>query len=913
MLKKVKHIIFTFSLFFCVQILLAQKPGKVKCSSDEYYEMQIKTNPTFASNQKKIEKLTSDLIKRIKNKTGNNKTLDAPLITIPVVVHVLWNHSYDNISDEQINSQITVLNNDYQLNNSDANICPDRFKPLQANCQIEFCLASNDPNGNPTTGIERKHTDRTSFDRFDDDPKFISSDGLDIWDRNQYLNLWVVPEIDGAFGYSQFPGGDAETDGVVIGQNAFGVAGIGTATTLGRTATHEVGHWLNLKHNFDFFCIGLDGVDDTPLQGSSYINQCPSDMGVRSTCSFNGSNGDMYMNYMSYTDDACMNMFTNGQKERMYAVFEPEGPRYSLFFSQGCVSKPDLTILVPSATPIVVSPGDSVTIYFSEENSGHVSAGVNYVNFHLSSDDILTPGFNGDIYLDWFLVAQSLAPLSQTILLSKKIKIPESVSPGTYYIYLAADGPGEIDESNEHNNFASAIITVSDTQSLSQPAYRYWFDNKFMNHILVNTSLSNNNYSLQKDIPTALIQIGLHSFNIQFKDANDRWSSISSSMFYKTNSLTPLGSARYEYWFDDLYNRRITTTINKLNNLVILDYLNTDILVNGLHSLNIRFKPDGKHWSSIISNFFYKSTEIQSGTSQYEYWVDNDTSKTTSNIISTNNFVLLENINANNIANGLHTLNIRFRPDGKKWSSIISSFIYKGNDALTPIDNLAKFVYWYDNNWQNPKTISIIGTQNISWTLNTDAVELSEGRHNLSMMFKDDRGKWSSIISDSFTRGLIATQTCLAGNRQFVSGVVAGNNSIYQWQVDDGNGFANISNNLFYSGATTDTLQLTNTPTSWHGYKYRCVVTNGNNAIVSSVYALKFVMSWNGFQDTNWSNPANWSCNTLPDSNTDVYINANTPNYPIININVTCHSLNLQPGTSIQIGTGFTINVTGQQ
>ncbi len=258
-----------------------------------------------------------------------------PTTTIPVVVHVVWNTPAQNITDEQIMSQITALNRDYQFQNSDFySVVPPEYQSLAADFGIEFCLASYDPAGNPTTGITRTNTNVTEFHINDNGVKHNDQGGHDNWDPTHYLNLWVCNLADGLLGYATFPtdlGSNAGNDGVVILYKAFG--DIGSAETpydLGRTATHEVGHWLNLRHIWgDDYC-GDDFVNDTPVQQEANY-ACPDYPHI--TCN-NGPYGDMFMNYMDYTNDNCMAMFTGGQKERSYATLATS--RSGLANSAGC-------------------------------------------------------------------------------------------------------------------------------------------------------------------------------------------------------------------------------------------------------------------------------------------------------------------------------------------------------------------------------------------------------------------------------------------------------------------------------------------------------------------------------------------------------------------------------------------------
>jgi hypothetical protein len=166
---------------------------------------------------------------------------------IPVVVHVVWNTTAQNISDAQIVSQINVLNRDYRRSNPEFNNTPAPFLPLKADVRIEFFLATLDPDDAPSSGILRRQTSVTSFIR-DDAVKSHANGGANAWPAERYLNIWVCRLGGGLLGYAQSPGAPAHTDGVVIVPSAFGT--IGTATPpfhLGRTASHEIGRWLNLN------------------------------------------------------------------------------------------------------------------------------------------------------------------------------------------------------------------------------------------------------------------------------------------------------------------------------------------------------------------------------------------------------------------------------------------------------------------------------------------------------------------------------------------------------------------------------------------------------------------------------------------------------------------------------------------
>ncbi|MBC8085458.1 MAG: zinc metalloprotease, partial [Hymenobacter sp.] len=298
-----------------------------KCASQEVLERQLATDPGLAQRRQHIEALTRQL--EINPTTAQRGT--ALLGTIPVVVHVLYSNTNENLSDAQIQSQVAVLNEDFRKLNADVSKTPAAFADLTADAGLQFVLAKRDPNGNATTGIERKSSTRTTWGT-DDDMKSTSTGGLNAWPASQYLNLWVCNIGGGILGYAQFPGGPASTDGVVIGPNYIGRTGYLSAPfNLGRTATHEVGHWLNLRHIWGDANCGNDLVSDTPTQQQDNSG-CPSF--PRRTCG-NTTNGDMFMNYMDYTDDACMFLFSPGQATLMNALFGTGGSRAALLTSAG--------------------------------------------------------------------------------------------------------------------------------------------------------------------------------------------------------------------------------------------------------------------------------------------------------------------------------------------------------------------------------------------------------------------------------------------------------------------------------------------------------------------------------------------------------------------------------------------------
>ncbi|MCW3114543.1 MAG: Pregnancy-associated plasma protein-A [Segetibacter sp.] len=284
------------------------------CASHEVLEEQIAADPSLRRHMDEIEAYTKKVIKN----PGAYRLVNG-VIEIPVAVHVVYRTAAENISDAQVQSQITVLNEDFNNTNADGANTPLEFKDEQTKVGVRFVLDK----------IVRVPTKKTSFSS-NDDVKRTAKGGSNPLDAKYYLNMWSCNLGRGLLGYAQFPGGNAATDGVVILYSAFGsqTKATGTYTSnynLGRTATHEVGHWMNLRHIWGDATCGTDQVGDTPQHNTSN-GGCPAQPHL-STCT--GTPREMTMNYMDYTYDQCMYMFTNGQRDRMLAVFSNGGPRAS--------------------------------------------------------------------------------------------------------------------------------------------------------------------------------------------------------------------------------------------------------------------------------------------------------------------------------------------------------------------------------------------------------------------------------------------------------------------------------------------------------------------------------------------------------------------------------------------------------
>jgi hypothetical protein len=288
-------------------------PARRSCASYEVLQQQLQDDPSYQKRLDEIEAFTANYIRQQSKLSGTN-ILSGSTLIVPVVVNVVYRSSSENISRDQIVSQIDVLNNDFAGTNKDYN-ASNVYNGIKAGAtQITFKLDT----------IFRKSSNKLSWST-NNAVKKTSQGGLNPTNPTRKLNIWVCNLSNGILGYAQFPGGDTTTDGVVIHFKAFGTKGtLFTTYNLGRTATHEVGHWFNLRHIWGDATCGNDNVDDTPVHNKANYG-CPSTLAA---CS--GNQVQMTWNYMDYTDDACMYMFTAGQSSRMTATFASNGPRASL-------------------------------------------------------------------------------------------------------------------------------------------------------------------------------------------------------------------------------------------------------------------------------------------------------------------------------------------------------------------------------------------------------------------------------------------------------------------------------------------------------------------------------------------------------------------------------------------------------
>lgn len=336
MMKKLNLWIIYALILTCCAEAYAQEAGQ-RCASDERMQQVLEEYPHLREQRQKIEEFVENYVKNYANNQGSGRTTLGP-VTIPVVVHVVYRTQAENISNTQIQGQIAILNADFNRQNADTTNTPAYFSSVAGNPQITFCLATRDPVGFFTNGITRTQTDSVTWFP-DDSVKSITAGGARAWPTTDYLNIWVC-NMSGPLGYAYYPGtAPAGFDGVVVDYRVFGLTS-SPQYGLGRTATHEVGHYFDVLHVWgpSGGC-GNDLCGDTPRSwgdsGSGPNTGCP---GYPKTpgCTGETATSEMFMNFMDYVDDSCMNLFSADQAVRMRATLDNNGSRESLLNSIGC-------------------------------------------------------------------------------------------------------------------------------------------------------------------------------------------------------------------------------------------------------------------------------------------------------------------------------------------------------------------------------------------------------------------------------------------------------------------------------------------------------------------------------------------------------------------------------------------------
>ena len=463
------------AMIFASSLAFAQQ----RCGTSLDEQKILQANPKYRTEFEQW--MQQKIIQRRTTNQSRDKTNST--YKIPVVVHIIHNGETvgtgTNIPDAQVLSQIRVMNEDYQRANADASLTPAEFLPFASSVSLEFVLAKQDPDGLPTTGIMRVKGPKSGYTNTNDNTLIK---GLSYWPAEDYLNIWVVNLTDGYLGYAQFPTTslqgtippyDRTTDGVVIHYRAFGSTADGAFNLIsqynkGRTTTHEVGHFLGLLHTFgtDSGCGGsTDYVDDTPTQGT-HTQTCPSSPVTQ--CGHH----IMFQNYLDYTDDACMNLFTAGQIDRVLTVLQNSPRRISLLSSHGLNDPVILTLDAEArsiSSPLATTCGQSIVPKVVVRNRGNTA--VSSVQVSLTVNGVLkeTKGFN-----------INLQQYESSTLSFTTLALPEPSSSTIQFKILAVNGGIDNDPSND-----TQTMTTQVASSLAAP-YLEPFNSQPTNWTIVN-------------------------------------------------------------------------------------------------------------------------------------------------------------------------------------------------------------------------------------------------------------------------------------------------------------------------------------------------------------------------------------------------------------------------------------------
>ncbi|MDY0215635.1 MAG: PKD domain-containing protein [Bacteroidales bacterium] len=426
-------------------------------------------------------------------------------------------------------------------------------------------------------------------------------------------------------------------------------------------------------------------------------------------------------------------------------------------------------------------------------------------------------------------------------------------------------------------------MPLSGATSNNLVAYEYWFDNDYANAITVNT-LVQQQVAINELINAELLTNGIHVFNIRFKDDKNQWSSTLSQFFYKIPlSVTSTKNlVSYEYWFDNDYAAAVSVNTPVQSQVALDELISAQILTNGIHVFNIRFKDSKNQWSSTLSQFFYKMPPSETSSIHlvsYEYWFDNDYENAlTINASAQSQILINELIGTQTLTNGIHVFNIRFKDSKNLWSSTVSQFFYKMPEQTITDNLITQYRYWIDNEFDNSVDISLQSpVKQINLIDNLDFTQISKGLHSLHFQFRDSLGFWSSVTTDTVTKLSLPISDftysksieCDSTLVEFTDLSVDGD--IYLWNFDDGNldTIANPTHTYYLPGTYSVSLTITDTLTLVNNTKQIPILITGNTFHSFSVTSCDSYSAPSGNQSFTTSGiyndtiPNQWGCDSV--------------------------------------------------
>ncbi len=431
-------------------------------------------------------------------------------------------------------------------------------------------------------------------------------------------------------------------------------------------------------------------------------------------------------------------------------------------------------------------------------------------------------------------------------------------------------------------------------------AYEYWFDNDYTNAVTVNTP-SQQQVAINEIISAQLLTNGIHVFNIRFKDDAQKWSSTLSQFFYKMpqQAVNSHNLLVYEYWFDNDYTNAVTVNTPSQQQVAINEIISAQLLTNGIHVFNIRFKDDAQKWSSTLSQFFYKMPQQAVNSHNllvYEYWFDNDyTNAVTVNTPIQQQVSIDELISAELLTNGIHVFNIRFKDDAQKWSSTLSQFFYKMPVQTITNNLITNYRYWIDDDFDEAVNIFLqTPVSQINLIDNLDLTQIPKGEHTINFQFKDSLDLWSSVTTDSITKlslpisDFTYTEIVECDSTIINYADLSIDGDTYLWDFGDGttDTIANPTHTYYLPGLYDVSLTVADTSTLVDSTKQISLLVTGHTSNSFSVVNCDSYTSPSGnytfttsgiYNDTI---PNYWACDSV--LTIDVTINYSTPTNDVI-------------------------------